>query len=151
MRRLPGAPHRDGVDLIKAGLTVFGVLVYYIVFVILLLVLWWIYESQRPVRAQEHQRFHRHYKSWVNKADKGCCDDRHCSPLADSDERTSNGFLEVRVEGAWCAVLPHHYLKSGNVPNAAVSHVCAWGANDQGWQNKGSCERLICYQPKPGS
>ncbi len=151
LQRLPGSPRRDGVELIKLCLFAFGLLVYYAVFVALLLALFWIWQGMRPAKAQEHHRFHHHYKSWVNADDKGCCDDRHCRPLADADERTSNGFLEVRIEGVWCPVLAHHYLKQGNVPDVSTSHVCAWGDSDQGWQDKGPCERLICYQPKPGS
>lgn len=98
-----------------------------------------------------HDLFHEHYKGWVNRDDKGCCDGVHCRPLDDRDERTTRGFLEVRVEGTWCPVEPHHFLKRGNVPNASVSHVCAWGAKDIGWEGKGPCARLLCYQGKPGS
>lgn len=98
-----------------------------------------------------HARFHASYQSWVNRDNRGCCNDRHCRPLADADERSAGGVLEVRIEGAWCEVAPRHYLKTGNVPDASTSHVCFWNATDEGWQGKGPCERFLCYQPKPGS
>lgn len=102
-----------------------------------------------------HNHAHHHdvYQGWENGLDQGCCNDQDCGQLPDADERTDAGKLEVRIEGEWCPVLPHHYLKKGNVPNASVAHVCVLkpivddysGAPDP----RGPCERFICYQPRP--
>jgi hypothetical protein len=94
-----------------------------------------------------HAQFHANYQGWINQAGQGCCNNQDCAPLADADERTSRGFLEVRVEGQWCPILSKHYLRKGNVPDASTAHVCAWLP---GAQPGGPCERLLCYQPKPG-
>lgn len=101
------------------------------------------------VKAQEHHhRHHAHYQNWINKAGEGCCNDQDCGELRDADERTSDGYLEIRIEGRWCPVLSRHYLKTGNVPNASVAHACVWHQNVK--PHLGACERLLCYQPKPG-
>jgi hypothetical protein len=99
--------------------------------------------------AQEHhERHHAYYQNWVNGNGGGCCNDQDCGELADADERTTGGKLEVRIEGQWCEVQPWHYLKRGNAPNAASAHVCVQ-RNYSG--TKGSeCDRLLCYQPRPG-
>lgn len=108
-------------------------------------------------RADEdsHGRFHAaYYQNWVNNDDNRCCNDHDCRELAAEDERTDGaGNLEVYVRGvgvafgtaAWCRILPRHYLRRGNAPNWASSHVCIstwYGGNTP-------CEQLICYQPKP--
>lgn len=95
-----------------------------------------------------HRRHHAHYQNWVNKADKGCCNDQDCGELTDDNERTSRGMREVRIEGEWCPVLAQHYLKTGNVPDASVAHVCV--LKQAPVDPKPVCERLLCYQPKPG-
>lgn len=90
---------------------------------------------------------HDHYSDWVNRKGQECCTDQQdCRALSNEDERTVAGKLEVRVEGAWCPVLPHHYLKTGNAPNWQTSHICVVRKLDDGFQ----CERFICYQSKPG-
>ena len=101
------------------------------------------------VRARDHATFHASYMGWINKDGEGCCNNQDCSPIADADERSVGGQLEVRIEGQWCPVLAKHYLSKGNVPNASVSHVCAWLPNAK--PHLGPCERLLCYQPKPMS
>jgi len=95
-----------------------------------------------------HTQHHASYQSWVNKDGKGCCNDRDCGELADQDERNTATGTEVRIEGQWCPVLTYHYLKSGNAPNWQTSHVCVslTLADD----DRGPCQRLLCYQPKPG-
>lgn len=96
-----------------------------------------------------HAAGHAHYQSWVNKADKGCCDNLDCGELSAVNERiTVAGTVEVRIEGVWCPVLPFHYLKRGNAPNWATSHVCVQKSYVPGAP---VCPRLLCYQPKPGS
>lgn len=101
------------------------------------------------VQAQHnHAQHHASYQSWVNKQDKGCCDNRDCGELPDADERADGGVLAVKIEGQWCPVLPHHYLKRGNVPNASVSHVCVQKQVIPG--DRSPCLRLLCYQPRPG-
>lgn len=105
--------------------------------------------SHKPALAQHnHAEHHAHYQNWVNKDNKGCCNDQDCGTLNDADERTSRGFQEVRIEGVWCPVEPKHYLKSGNAPDASTSHVCVW--HRQAQPALSICERLLCYQPKPG-
>ena len=93
-----------------------------------------------------HARHHAFYQNWVNQADKGCCNNQDCGELA--DERTSSGKLEVRIEGRWCEIQPHHYLKRGNVPNAASAHVCVRKLTYG--ESVAACDRLLCYQPRPG-
>jgi hypothetical protein len=98
---------------------------------------------------QHHAQGHDFYKHWHNKNDVNCCDNRDCDKLADTDERMSRGTVEVRVGDQWCPVLPHHYLKKGNTPDWSVSHACIRPhaiASDAS-----VCDRLLCYQPRPGS
>lgn len=100
----------------------------------------------RPALSQtHHHRHHASYQSWVNKDGKGCCNNQDCGELADADEREDGGRLQVRIEGEWCDVEARHYLSAGNVPNAAVSHVCVSAY----YGGKTPCEKFICYQPKP--
>lgn len=102
-----------------------------------------------PVLAQEHHAQHHNvYQSWINKAGKGCCNNQDCGELAAENERENAGQLEVRIEGQWCPVEALHYLKSGNAPNWQTSHVCVARAYDGNTLTP--CERLLCYQPKPG-
>lgn len=111
--------------------------------------------SYKPVRGQHHTHslHHASYQSWVNRNGHGCCNDTDCREISDHEERERDGALEVLIEGvgvakgqaAWCPVLSHHYLKTGNVPNASVSHACVsafYGATTP-------CTQFICYQPKP--
>jgi hypothetical protein len=99
--------------------------------------------------AQEHhQRNHSDYQGWYNKNKEGCCNNQDCGELGAQHERTRNGKLEVQIEGAWCPILPHHYLSRGNVPNALVSHVCVWRPEAQPHLPH-PCQRLLCYQPRP--
>jgi hypothetical protein len=107
------------------------------------------FATYSTLRAQEHHhRHHADYQNWINKAGEGCCNNQDCGEIKEGDERSSNGFLEVRVEGQWCPILSKHYLKSGNVPNASTSHVCVWHPASK--PGLGPCARLLCYQPQPG-
>jgi len=102
------------------------------------------------LQAQEHhERHHAHYQNWVNQQDRGCCNDQDCGELREEDERNTRGSVEVRIEGEWCAVQSFHYLKRGNAPDWASSHVCVLKHNSA--LSKSACERLLCYQPKPGT
>lgn len=96
---------------------------------------------------ENHHRHHANYQNWVNKANEGCCNNQDCGELDEKNERTTNGFLEVFIEGQWCPVLAKHYLKNGNVPNASTSHVCVWSEAMR--PGLSPCERLLCYQPRP--
>jgi hypothetical protein len=89
------------------------------------------------------------YQNWVNKQDKGCCNNQDCGVLREEDERNAHEGVEVRVDGEWCPVQPWHYLKQGNAPNWTTSHVCVL-KNSRGI-NVSACQRLLCYQPKPGT
>jgi len=95
-----------------------------------------------------HDRHHVHYQGWFNKLDTNCCNDQDCGELGEDDERTDGGRLIVKIEGTWCPVLSHHYLKRGNVPNASVAHVCV---NKTKLPGQTPCDRLLCYQPRPGT
>lgn len=103
-----------------------------------------------PALAQHnHDQHHAFYKGWYNKVDRSCCNDQDCGELAEQDERTTvTGGIEVRIEGVWCPVQPFHYLKRGNAPNWSTAHVCVQKVVVPGAQKV--CERLLCYQPKPG-
>jgi len=97
-----------------------------------------------------HDQHHAFYQNWTNKNGIGCCNDFDCGELADQDERTTAaGGIEVRVEGVWCPVQAFHYLKSGNAPNWSTAHVCVRKVVVPGAVKV--CERLLCYQPKPGT
>lgn len=97
-----------------------------------------------------HARFHSTYRDWINGQDRGCCNDQDCAPLAAEDERERPAGIEVRIEGRWCPVKPFHYLKRGNAPDWSTSHVCV--QKQQSWMTpKNPCDRLLCYQPKPGT
>lgn len=101
-----------------------------------------------PALAQEHHaRGHAFYKNWWNKTGINCCNDQDCGTLAEDNERTVDGRLEIRIEGQWCEVRPNHYLQSGNAPDWSTAHVCVQKA--QPGVNKQPCDRLLCYQPKP--
>jgi len=103
----------------------------------------------RPALAQDHHaRHHASYQNWHNKNGTDCCNGEDCGELSDLSEREVAGTLEVNIEGQWCPVKPYHYLRSGNVPNAAVSHACVL---KKGINPGGPCERFVCYQPRPGS
>jgi hypothetical protein len=106
-----------------------------------------------PAGAQEHHaEGHTHYQSWVNQNGQGCCNDQDCGALADQNERTVSGKLEVRIEGEWCPVKPRHYLKQGNAPNWSTAHVCVRKAYSDEYgttEPESPCDRLLCYQPKP--
>lgn len=93
-----------------------------------------------------HELGHDSYKSWANQREQLCCDNSDCGHLKDDEERTRNGKLEIKVEGEWCPVEPWHYLKRGNVANAAFSHACVWPRNQT---EVPVCSRLRCYQPRP--
>ena len=111
---------------------------------------WWLFALFSNVKAQHnHSQHHVSYQSWVNKDGKGCCNDRDCGELADQDERENSDGTEVRIDGEWCLVLSHHYLKSGNAPNWQTSHVCV--TQRLADEPRGPCQRLLCYQPKPGT
>lgn len=101
---------------------------------------------------KNHDLYHITYKEWMNQNGHGCCNDRDCGELAERDERETNGAIEVRIEGQWCPIKPWMYLKKGNAPNWSMSHVCvvkAYYGDDDG-QPLPVCDRLKCYQPKPG-
>ena len=55
------------------------------------------------------------------------------------------GVGKAAGQAAWCPVLRHHYLRAGNVPNAAVSHACVTDY----YKAETPCEQLVCYQPRP--
>jgi hypothetical protein len=96
-----------------------------------------------------HSQHHAFYQFWINKADKGCCNNQDCGILREEDERSASKGIEVRIEGKWCPVLSHHYLKKGNAPDWSSAHVCV----QKMWPNsppKDPCDRLLCYQPRPG-
>ena len=102
-----------------------------------------------PAAAQHNHHLHHNvYQNWVNQQGKGCCNNQDCGELAEADERINGAGAEVRVEGVWCKVEPHMYLKTGNAPNWSTSHACVLRGN---LHPGGPCDRLICYQPKPGS
>jgi hypothetical protein len=105
-----------------------------------LAILLWLYAMSYAQAQEHHERHHAYYQGWMNKAHFGCCNDQDCGELADENERTTaDGTIEVKIEGEWCPVLPHHYLKQGNAPDWSTSHVCV---------QKGPvprvCERLLC-------
>jgi hypothetical protein len=106
--------------------------------------------SASPILVQHrHERNHSFYQSWANSAQpqpQGCCNNQDCGELPDADERTHQGQLQVRIEGEWCDVRPHHYLSKGNTPNWQTAHVCVTGY----YGGRTPCEKLVCYQPKPG-
>lgn len=94
-----------------------------------------------------HAQHHAFYQNWINKRDKGCCNNQDCGTLKEEDERQTASGVEVRVEGVWCSVESWHYLKRGNAPDWSTAHVCVQKATVPGTP---VCPRLLCYQPKPG-
>jgi hypothetical protein len=99
-------------------------------------------------QAQEHHaRGHTFYQNWVNQAGTGCCNDQDCGTLAEENQREVAGHVEVKIDGTWCPVEPRHYLKTGNAPDWSSAHVCVRKVTGL---NLSACERLLCYQPKPG-
>jgi hypothetical protein len=79
-----------------------------------------------PASAHEvHHKGHiLDYSKWKNKLDKGCCSSNDCGQAKDEDVKYSP-IVQVRVEGQWCEVKPHHYLKDGaNAPDWSTAHMC---------------------------
>lgn len=111
-----------------------------------LITLLWL--TSAALAQHRHDQHHAHYQGWYNGLEVNCCNDQDCGEIADADERISGGVLTVKIEGAWCPVLSHHYLKRGNVPNASVSHVCV---DKKKLPGQSPCDRLLCYQPRPGT
>lgn len=106
--------------------------------------------SSSGLRAQEHhERHHAYYKDWINQRGWGCCNDQDCGELREEDERNTGDGVEVRIDGEWCKVKSFHYLKQGNAPDWTTSHVCV--RQQRGSVTTSACERLLCYQPKPGT
>lgn len=99
------------------------------------------------VAQHNHAQHHAYYQHWQNQNGANCCNDQDCGELAEGSERSVNGRIEVRVGDEWCPVMPFHYLSKGNAPNWSVSHACILKYPAQ--SNK-ACDRLLCYQPKPG-
>lgn len=106
----------------------------------------------RPSAAQHnHDLNHGSYQNWVNKQDKGCCNNQDCGEVADEDVRENGPAYEVKIEGNWCEVKPWMYLKTGNAPNWSSAHVCVLQdrAGLYGLLPRPACDRLLCFQPKP--
>lgn len=117
-----------------------------IAFVLLLLALLLLYPLASAQAQDNHEHHHANYNSWVNKQDKGCCNNQDCGELADENERSTAAGVEVKIEGEWCPVQSWHYLKRGNAPDWTTSHVCV----QKNVMMLSPCARLLCYQPKPG-
>jgi hypothetical protein len=115
---------------------------------VLISLMLWLGMCLGAVAQEHHGRHHAHYQNWVNKADKGCCNNQDCGELRSENERTTAAGVEVKVAGEWCPVQPHHYLKRGNAPDWSTAHVCIQTYNAPSGK---ACDRLLCYQPKPGS
>ena len=114
--------------------------------------------TARPAlgQAHDHGKFHEeYYRHWVSRGGVSCCDNRDCGTLASENERDNGDSVEVRIDGMWCPVLPKHYLRSGNAPNWASSHVCispavsGFAPVPYLMPRLFPCDRLRCYQPKP--
>lgn len=88
------------------------------------------------------------YSNWKNGKDQSCCHNLDCRSIPESDERTVRGHLQVLVEGQWCPVLEHHYLKTGNAANPEFAHVCV-RQKTINMPDLTPCQRLLCYQPRP--
>lgn len=140
----------DVIETIKQGLFyVCGIALAAMVLTVAVFALLLVGASYKPVRAQQnHHHHHSDYQNWVNKKGEGCCNNQDCGEVPDGAERETKGSLEVHVEGQWCPVLPHHYLRQGNVPNADRSHVCVWHPASRP-DLPHPCQRLLCYQPRP--
>ena len=67
-----------------------------------------------------HHLHHAYYQNWVNKQDRGCCNNQDCGELRPENERITASGVEVRIDGEWCPVQPHHYLKRGNAPSRLI-------------------------------
>ena len=150
-RRTPPAldPVERGLPIVTAGI---AILFYGVAALIILIFIFSQFTTQQAL-SQEHHRYHATYQNWVNKSGQGCCNDQDCRDLAARDERqTTDGFIEVRIEGQWCPILWKHYLQTGNSPDWATSHVCV-AKRGTGLDGRpvaaGPCERLLCYQPQP--
>ena len=102
------------------------------------------------VQAQHHHdRHHAFYQNWINKQDKGCCNNQDCGELREENERVTARGIEIRVDDEWCPVQSWHYLKRGNAPDWTTSHVCV--QKKTSISSATACQRLLCYQPKPGT
>lgn len=100
--------------------------------------------------AQEnHAAGHPLYQSWVSKDGVNCCNDRDCGQIADADVRQDSSQIEVRIDGTWCPVTEGKYLRSGNAPDWSTAHACI--SNKSYYNFDKPCDRLLCFQPKPGT
>lgn len=93
------------------------------------------------------------YSNWKNSkaSPQGCCNNQDCRPVED---RSVGDHQEVKVEGKWCVVHPWMYLSTGNAPDWSTAHACVEVQTGEGYEmtpnSADPCQRLICYQPKPG-
>lgn len=79
----------DGISLTKQVLFYIGDVAWVCFIAAVLMTGLFLWAASKPVRAQHHHaQHHSHYQSWVNKDNKGCCNNQHCRTLADADERT---------------------------------------------------------------
>jgi hypothetical protein len=116
-----------------------------------------------PLGAQAHEltQGHQHvnYSNWKNRkvpTPQGCCNNQDCRPISDENVDERGAEVQVRVEGQWCPVKPHHYLSTGNAPDWTTAHVCVenkYNSSEYGEteDKRSPCERLLCYQPRPGT
>lgn len=115
------------------------------IFILFFLFIWALCQ---PASAQhDHAAGHAYYSKWTNQNGQLCCNNADCGSLKPEEEKQENGKLMVKIEGQWCEVKPHMYLKTGNAPDWSSSHVCVWP--DYEGRGSSACSRLMCYQPKP--
>lgn len=108
------------------------------------------HEEHHPTKSDEPAV---NYTDWKNLKDEGCCNNQDCRPIKDDDVQETP-VVKVRIEGKWCPVLKHHFLKKGNAPDWSRNHVCVRNDfNDpemRGMTNVSDpCARLLCFQPRP--
>ena len=110
--------------------------------------------AQHHDHGSTHAEGHAFYQNWVNGERNGCCNDKDCDAIPESDQRTVNGYEEVFIRGvgvakgqaSWCRVERRHMLTQGNAPNWNAAHACITDY----YKGTTPCEQFICYQPKPG-
>ena len=106
-----------------------------------------IFTASLALAQHNHSAGHAQYSKWTNQNGAMCCNNADCGTLAPEEEKQEDGKLLVKIEGQWCEVKPHMYLKTGNAPDWSSSHVCVWP--DYEGRGQSACSRLMCYQPRP--
>jgi len=98
-----------------------------------------------PAIAQHnHGAGHNEYQNWSSQKVSNCCSSQDCGEIGEGEIRETQSGTELRIDGAWCPVLPEHRLIRGRSPDWSVPHACV----SQGAAYGNPCDKLLCFVPR---